>query len=452
VANLTDILGLGALAADAPLLSDDGSKAWVTAGELRRRVEAWRNQIAGSRVLAFHYIPNTVEGVAQLLGAASAGHVIALLDPKLPAQTKADLAERYRPGIILGESAETLRGAPCALHPDLAVLLSTSGSTGSPKFVRLSASNLATNARAIDEVLNINAAEVGCGHLPLHYSYGLSVLTSHLSAGAPVHLTEKGFLDPSFWPQMKRWRIAHLPGVPFHYSTLRRFGFTKLDLPELRVMTQAGGGLDVRIRKMAHDYMDARGGRFHIMYGQTEAAPRITTLAHEDFTEHSETVGPALPGGRIEIIGANCAPHTEGEVIYYGPNVMMGYAENPVDLGLGDEMGGRLATGDIGRLDEEGRLTITGRAKRMGKIAGLRVNLDEVERALTSFGEEFAVVQKGEALLLYHLPHEDLGAIKERALKHLSDHFTLPKTAYRFKELDSFPRTNREKINYQALT
>ena len=449
--NLTNILGVGTLMTDAPLLSDDSSKAWVTVGELRTMVEAWRDQLAGPRMLVFHYIPNTVEGVAQLLGASSAGHVIALLDPKLPAQAKADLVDRYRPGIIFDESAVRLQGAPCDLHPDLAVLLSTSGSTGSPKFVRLSASNLDANAWAIVKVLDINATEVACGHLPLHYSYGLSVLTSHLKAGAPVHLTEKGFLDPSFWPQMKRWEIAHLPGVPFHYTTLRRFGFTKLDLPELRVMTQAGGALDMRTRKIAHDYIDARGGRFHIMYGQTEAAPRITTLAHEDFIAHSETVGPALPNGGIEIVGANGAPGTEGEVIFHGPNVMMGYAENPTDLALGDEMGGRLATGDIGWLDEDGRLTITGRAKRMGKIAGLRVNLDEVERALNSLGEEFVVVQKGEVLLFYHLPNEDMDALKQRALKQLSDRFTLPKTAYKFKEVDEFLRTSREKINYQAL-
>ena len=449
---LTDFFGIDALECKTPLLSDDTCEAWVTAGELRARSEAWRERLSGPRKLMFHYISNTVEGVAQFLGAVSAGHVIALLDPKLPLQAKSDLAARYRPGIILDNGTELVHEKLVELHPELAVLLSTSGSTGSPKFVRLSASNLACNARAIVEVLDIRAPEVGCGHLSLHYSYGLSVLTSHLIAGAPLHLTERSFLDPGFWPQMKRWRIAHLPGVPFHYNTLRRFNFAKLDLPDLRVMTQAGGNLDVRIRKMAHEYMDARGGRLHVMYGQTEAAPRITTLAHEDFEAHAETVGQALPGGRIEIVRANGDPGPEGEVIYHGPNVMMGYAETPSDLALGDNMGGRLATGDIGRLDEEGRLTITGRIKRMGKVAGLRVNLDEVERALRDLGEEFAVVGKGEGLMLYHLPNADKEALKERALKRLSDHFTLPTTAYRFQEIAEFPRTSRDKIDYQALS
>lgn len=449
---LTDALQIDALAGQTPLLSDDDSEAWVTADELGARSEAWRERLAGPRMLVFHYIRNNLEGVARFLGAVSAGHVVALLDPKLPVQAKSDLVARYNPGIILDNGSELVHDLSHELHPELAVLLSTSGSTGSPKFVRLSASNLACNARAIAAVVDIRAPEVGCGHLPLHYSYGLSILTSHLSAGAPLHLTERGFLDPDFWPQMKRWRIAHLPGVPFHYNTLRRFNFAKLDLPDLRVMTQAGGALEVRIRRMAHDYMDKRGGRFHVMYGQTEAAPRITTLAHEDFAEHAETVGQALPGGRIEIVGANDVPGVEGEVIYHGPNVMLGYAENQGDLGLGDVMGGRLATGDIGKLDDEGRLTITGRIKRMGKVAGLRVNLDEVERTLSSLGEEFAVVGKAEVLLLYHLPNADIEALKERALKQLSDHFTLPKTTYRFQEIAEFPRTRREKIDYQALS
>ena len=449
---LIDSLRIDALAFQTPLLSDDNSEAWVTAGELRARSEAWRERLAGPRMLMFHYISNTVEGVAQLLGATFAGHVVALLDPKLPVHAKSDLAVRYNPGIILDNGTELVYNRPLALHSELAVLLSTSGSTGSPKFVRLSVNNLAFNARAIAEVLDIREPEVGSGHLPLHYSYGLSILTSHLSAGAPLHLTEKSFLDSDFWPQMKRWRIAHLPGVPFHYNILRRFNFAKLDLPDLRVMTQAGGNLDLNVRKMAYDYMEARGGRFHIMYGQTEAAPRITTLSHEDFAEHAETVGPAIPGGRIAITGTNGTPKVEGEVIYYGPNVMMGYAEKPEDLALGDELRGRLATGDIGRLDEEGRLTITGRIKRMGKIAGVRVNLDEVERVLSGLGEEFAVISKGEVLLLYHLPNANLDKLKERALKQLSDRFTLPKTAYRLREIAEFPLTSRDKIDYQALS
>lgn len=450
--NLAVAFGLEKLEKQIPLLSDDNSENWVTAEELNARIEWWSKRLVGSRRLVFHYIRNTVDSVAQLFGAASSGHVVALLDPKLPDRTKLDLIAKYNPGVILGDSIDWLNDSSIDLHPDLALLLSTSGSTGSPKFVRLTASNLSRNADAIAEVLDIKSWEVGCGHLPLHYSYGLSVLTSHLSVGAPLHLTERSFLEPDFWPQMKRWQIAHLPGVPFHYNTLRRFNFNKLDLPSLRVMTQAGGPLDPNTCKMAYEFMRARDGRFHVMYGQTEASPRISTLKNDDFADHSESVGQALPGGRLEISGAKGITGVEGEIIYYGPNVMLGYARTPEDLAKGDEMGGRLKTGDIGRLDAVGRLTITGRVKRIGKVAGLRVNLDEVEQALNRLGEEFAVIGKGENLLIYHLPNFDSVALKERAFKQLSDSFTLPVTAYRFQEITEFPRNARGKIDYQALS
>ena len=449
---LTEALRIEAINELKPILSDDTSGNWVTVGELSVLSRKWCERLAGPKQLVFHYITNTVDGVAQFLGASTAGHAIALLDPKLPGEMKNELERCYSPGIILNHNDVQFRHASNKIHPNLAVLLTTSGSTGSPKFVRLSANNLISNALAIAEVLNVRGNDVACGHLPLHYSYGLSVLTSHLIVGAPVHLTSKGFLSPDFWTQMKSWRIAHLPGIPFHYKILSKFQFASMNMPDLRVMTQAGGPLDVGICKMAHDYMDSRGGRFHVMYGQTEASPRITTLSHEDFVANTETVGQALPGGRIEILDANNEPGIDGEVIYYGPNVMMGYAERASDLSLGNVMNGCLATGDIGRLDKEGRLTITGRIKRIAKFAGLRVNLDEVERAVNCLGEEFAVLGGDDGILLCHLAGADTQAVKETALGKLVDLFTLPKTAYRFQLINSFPRTSRNKIDYQALS
>lgn len=449
-------LGLDKINGDAPLLSDDASTAWTSVSEVRYLSQLWCTYLHAPRTLVFLYIRNTVEGVAQFLGALTAGHAVVLLDPNLPEHSKENLEKIYRPGFVCNGSDAPMRnqGGVKNLHPDLSVLLSTSGSTGSPKFVRLKAENLANNAAAIAEVLDIKAPEVGCGHLPLHYSYGLSVLLSHLACGAPVHLTERGFLDATFWPQMRTWKIAHLPGVPFHYQTLRRMRFEKLELPNLRVMTQAGGALDTRIRKLAYDFMTSIGGRFHVMYGQTEAAPRITTLSHEDFETHADTVGTALKGGILEVQGEGGAllpSGSEGDIIYFGPNVMMGYAETLEDLALADTYQGRLATGDIGWLDEEGRLTLTGRSKRVGKVAGLRVNLDEVERLLAARFGEIAVTQTGEALNVHYITATDDIDFRKKALAVLTGRFTLPQTSYRFKEVTEFPRTSRNKIDYANL-
>ncbi len=192
----------------------------------------------------------------------------------------------YKPGYIISAEGTISRNknGVTDLHPDLFVLLSTSGSTGSSKLVRLSATNLTSNAKAIAEVLDIQTPEVGCDHLPLHYSYGLSVLTSHLVCGAPFFLTSHGFIDAEFWKLVRKSKIARLPGVPFHFQMLARLRFERINLPSLRVLTQAGGSLDAKLRKMAHEYMDSIGGRFHVMNGQTETSPRITTMSHEDFS------------------------------------------------------------------------------------------------------------------------------------------------------------------------
>ncbi|WP_062766487.1 AMP-binding protein [Sphingopyxis terrae] len=442
------------LAPDAPALRDDRSERFVSYGELKTRAAAWAARLDGSKALVFLYVPNRVDGVAALLGAWQAGHAVALLDPGLGAEGRIALFDAYLPEYVIADDADgnldvsTGKAGP-APHQDLTLLLSTSGSTGSPKFVRLTSAQIRHNAEAIADVLDIRADEVGCGHLPLHYSYGLSILTSHLVRGAPVLLTERSFTDRAFWTQARAAKVAHMPGVPFHFQMMQRLRYERLDLPDLRVLTQAGGGLSVEERRAAHSFMDGRGGRFYVMYGQTEAAPRMTTLAHEDFPLTPDSVGTALPGGRLEIVddqGEAVAPGENGLVIYRGPNVMWGYAERREDLALGDTNKGRLETGDIGRLDAAGRLTISGRAKRFGKIYGLRVNLDEIERAVAGMIGRCAVVQTGELL---HIAHVD--PIDGDVVARLADLFTIPRTAYRLHQIDAIPYTGRGKVDYRKL-
>ena len=450
---------------DIRILADDTREGWLTSAWLEEKATAWRDQFAGPKRLVFHYIRNTAEHVAAFIGLLSAGHAVALLDPKLSLEKQHELENIYSPaltvntqrsatghieGIALREDAR--HSLP--LHPSVAVLLSTSGSTGSPKFVRLSLENLLSNAEAIGEVLDIRGNEVGLGHLPLHYSYGLSVLTSHLLRAAPVLLTERGFMDQEFWPRLKQMGVSHFPGVPFHYQTLRRLGFERIDLSTVRVMTQAGGMLDLVTRNKVHSFMDQRSGRFHVMYGQTEASPRITTLSHEDFPSYSETVGTALPGGKIEIIdasGSELPIGGEGEVQYRGPNVMLGYAEKPEDLSLGDVQLGLLRTGDIGRLDAYGRLTLTGRSNRFAKIAGLRISLDEVERAAATVAGETATVQKDEHIFIYCCHSQEEEFIKRAVIDTMLVKFTIPKISFKVVFVDSIPRTERGKTDYTSL-
>lgn len=439
---------------NAPALRDDLNEHFVTYGELAVQADAWADRLKGSKALIFLYVPNRIDGVAALLGAWHAGHVVALLDPGLGAERRGALFEAYRPEYVIaddpgGKLVLSRNETGSAPHPDLGLLLSTSGSTGSPKFVRLTLAQMRNNAEAIAEVLDVRAGEVGCGHLPLHYSYGLSILTSHLVRGAPVLLTDRGFTDREFWAQARAAKVAHLPGVPFHFQMMQRLRYERLDLPDLRVLTQAGGALGVAERRVAHDFMEGRGGRFHVMYGQTEAAPRMTTLAHADFPLAPESVGTPLPGGCFEILDEAGTPASRGEngiVVYQGPNVMWGYAERRDDLRLGDVNRGRLDTGDIGWLDDAGRLTISGRAKRFGKIYGLRVNLDEIERTVAGLIGPSAVVQTGDLL---HIAHVE--PIEGDFIADLADLFTIPRTAYRLHQIATLPYTERGKVDYRKL-
>lgn len=441
---------LGGADAAAPCLRDDRTREWVSYGELSDLALSWRDRLQGEKGLVFLYARNDVPTVAVLLGAIAGGHAVALLDPKLPEASKRELGDVYRPDFEIDCSAVDQlvvrnRDNPPP-HPSLAVLLSTSGSTGSRKFVRLNLGNLRSNAVAIADVLDIGSDSVASGHLPLHYSFGLSVLTSHLSAGARTVLTERGFMEREFWTAMKEAEVTHVPGVPFHFAILERLGYQRLDLPQLAALMQAGGHLDVAARQRAHAYMDQRGGRFYVMYGQTEASPRMTTLQHEDFPVAPASVGRALPGGKLEIESADA--EGGGEVVYHGPNVMMGYSEQRSDLEKGDELGGVLHTGDLGFLDAAGRLTLTGRAKRSAKVYGLRVNLDEVEK-LTNTLCRSAVVQTGANLRIFY--EEGIEARPDELRQLLLSRFSLPTGSFTFRALQSLPRTERGKIDYQRL-
>lgn len=455
---MTEVPFLAGYAPAAPVLRDDRSEQWLTAGMLADQARAWRDRLGATpaKRLCFLVMGNECRAVAALLGALAAGRCVALLSPRLPAPAFAALLDAYVPDEIISAAGDypgygrdgALDGldlwraaAPAgpAPHPDVALLLSTSGSTGSPKFVRLRLESLRHNAAAIAECLEIGGREVACGHLPLDYSYGLSVLTSHLAAGARVALTGLSMMDRGFWSTMRAAGVTHLPGVPFHYQMMARLRFERLDLPDLATMTQAGGRMDLSLQEQAHAFMAARGGRFHVMYGQTEAAPRMTTLRHRDFAARKGSVGTVLRGGRIEIV--------DGEVVYGGPNVMMGYARCRADLAVPDQLGGVLHTGDRGTLDADGFLTLSGRLDRVVKLAGWRIDLDELEAAARAVLDvPVALVAHGDAIVVVAETEAPIDAAP------LAARVALPPHLFRVRPVARLPRTANGKPDYHRLT
>ena len=458
---------------------DDRRDLWLTRSELRAASLALAKAIVSDRKrLVFLFCDNSCETVIGLLAAAAAGHAVALVDPALGKDKLSSLVEGYQPDLVLStpDIGEKLREHPLAwgdwrrqeshagvvewamrdvgaaidINPSLQLLLSTSGTTGSQKYVRLSREAIAANAKQIAEALAIDDRSVGVAHLPLHYSYGLSVVTSHLAAGGRVCLVNDSITSPSFWSKIASAGGSHFPGVPFHYAALARLG-AGLIPNSVKVFTQAGGALDPRIQAKIHDWANARDGRFFVMYGQTEASPRMTTLQHADFSRKAGSVGVALSGGRLLIVdemGASLPAGAIGSVVYEGPNVMLGYAMSRPDLDKGDEMKGRLETGDLGRLDAEGFLYLTGRAKRFAKIAGYRLGLDEIEQELVAVCS-VACIDLGEKIAVVH-EQESETALKAR-VRELAANYKVPPSSFSLLKTARIPRGASGKINYAQL-
>ncbi|VAX20950.1 Long-chain-fatty-acid--CoA ligase, partial [hydrothermal vent metagenome] len=274
------------------------------------------------------------------------------------------------------------------INPDLAVLLSTSGTTGSSKLVRLSYNNLQVNAESIAEYLGITEDECPITSLPMSYSYGLSVLNSHLLKGATIVLTNGSFILRNFWSTFNKYQCTSFAGVPYSYQLLKKINFEKIDLPTLKTLTQAGGNLSENYQKYFMEISEKKGIKFFVMYGQTEATARISYVPHENLKNKLGSIGIPIPNGELKLYSdGNLITESdrEGELVYFGENVMLGYAVDRSSLKNGDELDGVLYTGDLGKMDNDGYFYITGRAKRFIKVFGLRLNLDEVERMIENY-------------------------------------------------------------------
>jgi long-chain acyl-CoA synthetase len=445
---------------DAPVLVDANAARVVTQDEVAHMVHATAGAlVTEKRELVLCLCGRDVASVIGYLSAVRAGHTVALLDAEASRELTQALIDRYRPAFIVHPNDGPIPGihrGPDTSGPqladDLAVLLSTSGTTGSPKLVRLAHRNVDANARSIATYLGLDERERAIQSLPFHYSYGLSVLHSHLAVGASVILTPHSIMRPDFWADAARWEATSFAGVPYSYAVLERTGLLHKAMPySMRTLTQAGGRLAPESIVRLHELMTQRDGRLWVMYGQTEATARISYVPPEALPEKAHTIGIPIPGGRLSIrTGADevAQPDTEGELVYHGPNVMLGYAERHEDLALGDELHGELHTGDLGAIDEDGFFRLTGRTKRIAKVYGLRVNLDEVEAAACAHGP-VAVVDGGEHILLWRA---EGGTIPPDELRReVARRCGMNSRAFVVREIDRLPIKASGKVDYDAL-
>ena len=337
------------------------------------------------------------------------------------------------------------------INPELLLCLTTSGSTGSPKLVRLSERNLKSNAESIAEYLCITENEKPITSLPMYYSYGMSVINSHLIKGATILLTEKTVMQREFWNFAKEWKATSIAGVPYTYEMLKRLRFFCMDLPDLKTMIQAGGKLNAAFVKEYVEFAEQNGKEFIVMYGQTEAAPRMSYLPFDKAVDKNASIGIVIPGGQFSVIDVDgkeiLESDVDGELVYKGPNVCLGYAEKRTDLMKGDENHGVLHTGDVARFDSEGYYYITGRMKRFVKIWGSRTNLDATEQLVKAITPNCACGGVDDLITVFVT--ED--GLEEQIKALLVEKTGFNPRAFSVKKIDSIPVKTSGKIDYPEL-
>lgn len=336
---------------------------------------------------------NNLGGLIAYLGCLQSGHCALLVNPDLPSALYSHLKTQYHAAceISVGDALSPqvtffVQDQHHNIDSRVAVLLSTSGSTGSPKQVALSYANLHSNAQSIVNYLPMLSSDKGLCTLPLFYSYGLSVVNSHLMIGACCVFTSFSAVNREYWQLIEQEKISSFAGVPHSYQMLKRLRVTTKPLPSVRYFTQAGGKLEEDIVTEMGQYAADNNKQFYIMYGQTEATARMAYLSPEKVLSKPNSIGQAIPGGTLSLQTASSdiidQPNVEGELVYQGDNVMLGYCRGVEQMDSFDSPN-LLHTGDLGYRDAQGDYYITGRLKRIIKPLGQRIALDDAERALS---------------------------------------------------------------------
>ncbi|MCO4293662.1 AMP-binding protein [Solitalea sp. MAHUQ-68] len=416
------------------------------------------------KFLIFHYSNNSIESLMAFFSYWSYENtVITLLSDSISLELKKNLEELYNPLYISDQTREiipdygdvsknlpfklfkSLTAKECSIAAEIKLLLSTSGTTGSPKLVKLSEQNVVENALSIIDYLPIKPTDRTPLNLPIHYSYGLSVLTSNAIAGGIIYTSVDDILKQSFWETFQKLEFTSIAGVPFVYEMLARIGFLNKELACLRYFTQAGGRLNEDLIEKFYYFSVKNESKFYVMYGQTEATARMSYLPPDQIVEKSGSIGRPIKNGTFII-----DPETN-ELCYKGPNVFGGYCETHFDLNTYVQPEW-LKTGDLGRIDKDGFIYITGRLKRFAKIAGYRVNLDELENLLKGHFHltNLACINFLDKKILLFITN-DRANDTELLLEYIRDQFGIHHTLIKVEIIDEIPYTLNGKVNYQQL-
>jgi long-chain acyl-CoA synthetase len=453
------------------LLFDDLSDKVTYSDILKLSREIFEDDLKKKLVLTI--IDNDINGLSGYVAILLSGNVPLMIDPKLDLVSVENLIGAYSPEFIWvrssrlndfdGWSVRFDYGEYLLLYKisnnfgrifdELSLMLGTSGSTGNKKYVRLSSKNIWANASSISNYLNLKSEDIAITTLPPNYSYGLSIIHSHISVGASIAVSNKTFFDKNFWDFLKFSKTTSLSGVPYHYDMLKKLHFFEMDLPDLRTLLQAGGAMREDLTREFADHCHENGMRYFAMYGQTEASPRISYVPSSKASLKAGTIGIAIPGGSLELHSESGVVLSDsnitGELIYKGPNVCLGYAEGRDDLSLGDVNCGVLRTGDLAQRDGDGYYRIVGRQTRFIKLFGKRINLYDVESYLSESNGDLACSGRDDMLEIYLESDRATDALKIK--QALMAKLLVGAQSIAIYEVGVLPRNESGKLQYLEL-
>lgn len=459
---MTEAAAITLQRSDAPAVIADGAGV-LSYRDLNDRVDAF---VAGMprHCVVMALVNGSLDALVGVIACLSRNLVLLPVGARLDDERTRRLIEAYRPdflwrpsdgGYVL-EDLRSARGDRPNPNPELALLLSTSGSTGEPKMVRLSRENVRANSANIADCLKMTAADRYVSTLPLDHTYGISMVTAVLQAGAAILSTEKSMMERGFWEFFAESRASVMGGVPYTYEMLGRLGFTRRRLPFLRVLSVAGGGLSDELQRHFADYAAREAKSLVLMYGQTEATALMAALASEHVGKKIGSIGLGC-GGVLRLVdecGVRISePGKVGELVFEGRGVSLGYAESGADLPKGDERGGRLRSGDLAKLDEDGFLYVVGRLRRFLKLQGNRVNLDDVE-ALVRKAYPFvdcACVGTDSRMRIFVSADVDADSVAAKVRLFVAERTSLSPSLFEAVPIETIPRTATGKIAYSEL-
>ena len=419
----------------------------------KKEISSYQQQ-ENSKLLIMLVASNSVNSVVYYLAALQLRHTIWWIDKSIDQDRLQQRQQHYSVNLLINNGViQLVNSEPVALHDDLALLITTSGSTGSPTLVRLSYQNINSNCTAICQALALQADDMTITTLPLQYSFGLSILNTHLNAGSTLILTDASLMNRDFWSFFKTHAIKCLYGVPYSFEMLLKLSLPRLPLSSLRFMAVAGGKLDADKVTLVNDYSLSKNSAFYVMYGQTEASARITVLAAEKAKLKPASIGQAITGKLwLEDENGQIIESTDhqGEICYQGDNVMMGLAQKQTDLALPAQTS-ILRTGDLGLVDEEGDYQIVGRLKRFIKLLGHRINLDEVEHFFRKQPLHVICTGEDDMILCYLVASKENHQYLSECQQLLNSYLSIHSNYSHWIIIKEISYLSSGKVNYQKL-